>query len=106
MVRRIEQRIDFSDRDLAGSIRDLLNVVSGTNFALGDDTAVEAWLAMRDEQRRHLRIVHSNSEAIAGDARLSDFKDRSADAVPVPDANFIVGETFNGEVLSKLSVLE
>lgn len=37
---------------------------------------------------------------------MSYFKDRSADPVSVPNANFIVGETFNGEILSKLSVLE
>jgi hypothetical protein len=61
---------------------------------------------MRNKQSRHLRIVHPNSEAIAGDAGLSHFKDRSADPVSVPDANLIVGETFNGEILTKLSVLE
>ena len=61
---------------------------------------------MRNKQGRHLRIVHSNSEAIAGDTRLSHFKDCSADPVSVPNANLIVGEAFNGEILSKLSILE
>ena len=106
MVRRIEQRINFSDRDSAGSLRDLLNFVSSTNFALGDDTAIEPWPAMRNKQSRHLRIVHSNSETIAGDTRLRYFKDRSADPVSVPNANLIVGEAFHGEILSKLPVLE
>src|SRR5277367_879701 len=106
MVRGIEQRINFSDRDLVECLRDLLNFVSSTNFALRDDTAIEPWPVMRNNQSRHLRIIHSNSETIAGDTRLSYFKDRSADRVSVPNANLIVGETFHGEILSKLSVLE
>ena len=61
---------------------------------------------MRNKQSRHLRIVHSNSEAIAGDAWLSHLKDSTADPVSIPDANLIVGKTFNGEILSKLPVLE
>ena len=106
MVCRIEQRINFGDRDPVGAIRDLLNFVSSTNFAFRDDTAIEPWPAMRNKQGRHLGIVHANSEAIAGDAGLRHFKDRSADPVSVPNANLIVGETFDGEILSKLSVLE
>jgi hypothetical protein len=61
---------------------------------------------MRDEQSRHLRIVHPNSKAIAGDARLADFKDGAANSVLVANANLIVGKTFNREVLSKLPVFE
>ena len=37
---------------------------------------------------------------------MSHFKDGGADPVPVPNANLIVGETFDGEILSKLSILE
>jgi len=37
---------------------------------------------------------------------LSHFEDRSADPVSVPYANLSVGETFDREILSKLSVLE
>jgi len=61
---------------------------------------------MRNKQSRHPRIVHPDSDTIAGDTRLSNFKDRSADSVSVPNANLTVGETFNGEILSELSELE
>jgi hypothetical protein len=37
---------------------------------------------------------------------LRDFKDRCADSVSVADANLIVGEAVDGEILSKLAVLE
>ena len=106
MVCRIEQGISFSDRDPLRSIRDLLNFVSRTDLAFGDNTAIEPWPAMGNKQGGHLRIVHANSQAIAGDAGLTHFKDRSADPVSVPNANLIVGQTFHGEILTKLSVLE
>jgi hypothetical protein len=61
---------------------------------------------MRNEQSRHLRVVHSDSQAVAGDPGLSHLKDSIADPVSIPDANLIVGKTFDGEILSKLSVLE
>ncbi len=61
---------------------------------------------MRNKQSRHLGIVHSNSESIAGNAGLRHFKDSTADPVAIPDANLVVGKTLNGEILSKLPVLE
>jgi hypothetical protein len=61
---------------------------------------------MRNKQGRHLRIVHANSQPIAGDAGLSYFKYRGVNPVSVADADLIVGQTLNGEILTKLSVLE
>ncbi len=61
---------------------------------------------MRNKQSRHLRIVHSDSEAIAGGAGLSHLKDGGADPVSIPNADLIVGETVNSEIFSELSVLE
>jgi hypothetical protein len=106
MVRGIEQRISFSDGDIVRSVRDFLNFVSGANFAFRDNSEIEPWLPMRNDQRSDLGITHSNSETITGDTRLRHFKDRRADLVSVPNADFIVGETFNGEILAELSVLE
>lgn len=37
---------------------------------------------------------------------LSHFKHGSANPVPVPNADLIVGQTLNGEILTKLSVRE
>ena len=105
MVRRIEQRINFRDRDSARSIRDLLNFISSTNFALRNDTEIEPRSAMRDKQSRHLWIAHSNSETMAGDTRLRYLKDCSSDFVLGPNANFIVGN-FDRKILAKLAVFK
>jgi hypothetical protein len=61
---------------------------------------------MRDKQGWHLRIVHSNPEPVAGDARLCHLKDRAANPVPVSDTDLIIRKTFNSEILSELPVLE
>jgi hypothetical protein len=61
---------------------------------------------MRNNQSRHLRIVHSNSEAIAGNTRLSYFEHGSANPVSVLNANLIIGQTLDGEIFTKLSVCE
>jgi hypothetical protein len=61
---------------------------------------------MRDDERGHLRIIHSNSEPVAGDAGLCHLKDCIADSVPVSNADLTIRQTVNGEILSKLSVLE
>ncbi len=70
------------------------------------DAEVEAGSVMRDDQRGHPRLVHAEAEAIAGDARLADFEERRADPVAVTDADVVVGEPFDGEVLTELPVGE
>jgi hypothetical protein len=61
---------------------------------------------MRDNQSRHLRVIHSNSEAITRNARLSYLKDGAPDFVSIPDAHFSVRETINREILAKLPILK
>jgi hypothetical protein len=61
---------------------------------------------MGHQQRRHRRLVHADANAVTGDARLRDFERRSADAVAVADADLVVGETLDGEVLAELAVAE
>ena len=58
------------------------------------------------QQRRHRRLVHADANAVTGDARLRDFEQRSADAVAVADADLVVGETLDGEVLADLALGE
>ena len=49
---------------------------------------------------------HADPDAVAGDARLRDFEDGGADLVAVADADLVVAESFDGEVLAELSVDE
>jgi hypothetical protein len=61
---------------------------------------------MGDQQRRHLGLGHAHADAIAGDPRLRDLEDRPADAVPVADADAVIGQAIDGEVLPELTVGE
>ena len=59
---------------------------------------------MRDEQRRHLRLVHPDADAVARDPRLADLEQRRTDAVAVTDADLVIGEAGDREVLAELPV--
>jgi hypothetical protein len=50
-------------------------------------------------------LVHAEAEAIAGDARLADFEERRR-SVAIADADVVVGESFDGEVLTELPLGE
>lgn len=58
---------------------------------------------MSDEEGGHGGLVQADADAIAGDAGLGDFKEGSANAIAVADADFVVGETVDGEVLAELA---
>jgi hypothetical protein len=61
---------------------------------------------MRDQECRHLRVVHPYTDAIAGDARLRHLKQRAADPVAISDANLVIGKPIDCQVLAELTVLE
>ena len=61
---------------------------------------------VRNEQRRHCRLVHADADAIARDPRLSRLEQRIADAVAIADADVVVGEPLDSEVLTELAVAE
>ena len=67
---------------------------------------VEAGPAVGHEQRRHPRIVQADADAVAGDARLGDLEHGRADPVAVADADLVVAQPFDGEVLAELPVDE
>src|SRR6516165_5469116 len=61
---------------------------------------------MRNHKSRHLRVIHSNPEPIAGNAGLCHLEYSAANLVPVSYADFIVRQAVDGKILSELSVLE
>jgi hypothetical protein len=61
---------------------------------------------MRDQKRSHLRVIHPNTNAIAGDARLRHFKQRPAYPVAISDTNLVIGKALDGQVLAKLTVFK
>jgi hypothetical protein len=75
-------------------------------LALFEHAEVEAWAMMRNEQRGNPRVVHPDPDAVTGDAGLRDLEGGGADLVAVADADLVVTEPFDGEVLAELSVDE
>jgi len=104
--REIQQRVDVRNCHLLGSRGELDDLVSCLYLALLEHAEVEAWTVVRDEQRGNPRIVHTDPNPVAGDARLRHLEDRAADPVAIADADLPVAEPFHGEVLAELSAHE
>ena len=71
-----------------------------------EHSEVEARSSVRDEERRHARLVHPDPDPIARDPRLGDLEHRRADAIPVADADVVVAEPLDREVLAELAERE
>jgi hypothetical protein len=78
----------------------------GLHPPLGDDPQVEAGAVVADQQRGHLRLTQPQADPVAGDPRLSDLELGLADAVAVADADLVVGQPVDGEVLAEVAVAE
>ena len=103
---QVEQRVDLGDRHLLVSGGDLGDLVARLHVALFDHAEVEARAVVGDQQRRDRRIVHAQPDAVTGDARLADLEERAADPVAVADADLVVGQPLDREVLAELPVDE
>ena len=61
---------------------------------------------MRDQQRGHLRLLHADAHPVTGNARLRHFEQSAADPVTVADADLLVRQAVDGEVLPELPIDE
>ncbi len=104
--RRIEKRVDLRDGHAIVRLAHLDDAVAGAHVPFPKHAQVEARPAARRQQRRHPRFVHADADAIASYPRLRDLEQRGADLVPVTDANHIVGQPSDREILAELSVNE
>ena len=104
MRRKVKQRIDLGDRDLLRAGRHLDDLVPGADLALLQDPHVESRPVVADQQGRHLRAVHPYAEPIARDAGLGDFEDCPADPKPIADADLVIRQAVNRQVLAELAV--
>ena len=101
MTGQVQQRIDLGDAHLLGTGRDLDDLLAGLHLTLGDDPQIEAGPVVCDQERRHPRLADAHPGAVAGDPRLGDFENRRADPVAITDADFVVGQPLDGEVLAE-----
>ena len=74
--------------------------------AFGDDPQVEAWPPVGDHQRGHLGLAQAHADPEAGDAGLGDLELGLPDAIAVADADLVVRQPVDGEVLAELAVLQ
>jgi hypothetical protein len=56
------------------------------------------------EERSHPRLVEANPDPVAGRPWLGDLEHGRSDPEPVADADLVVGEPVDGEVLAELAV--
>jgi hypothetical protein len=106
MIGRIEERVDLSDGHSLLRLSHLHDFVAGAYLAFLQNAEVEPRPSAGCQQCRHPGLVHANAHAIAGNARLSDLEQCAADLITVADANGIVGQPFDREVLAELPVDE
>ena len=106
MTRRVQQGVHLGDGHALRAFGDQDDRVAGADVAFLEDAEVEARPSAGGQQGRHLRLVHANPDAVAGDARLGDLEQGRADPVAVADADLVVRQSLDGEVLAELPVDE
>ncbi len=104
MIRGIEKCVDLRDCHFLLRLSHFHDLVPRTHFAFLQDAEVESWSSTGCQQCRHARFIHSNADAVAGNARLSDLEDRTADLITIADAHGIIWQSFDCEVLAELAV--
>src|SRR5260370_36161486 len=103
MIGRIEERVDLCDGHSLLPLSNLHDFVAGADLAFLQHAQVEPRPSARCQQGRHPGLVHPNADAITGNARLRDLEQRAAYLITVSDADGIVGQPSDGEVLAQLS---
>jgi hypothetical protein len=106
MIGRIEQRIDFRNGHALSRLSDFNDFVARTHRAFTQHPEVEPWPTAGCQQCRHPRLVHSNTDPIAGNTRLSDLEECATDLITVANAYGIVSQPFDREIFSELTVDE
>src|SRR5262245_57943310 len=106
MPGRIEKCVDLRHGHAHFRLSHLPDLVPGADIALLQDAEVEPRPSAGCQQRRHPRLVHPDADAVAGNAGLSDLEQSPADLITIADADGVVRQPFDGEVLAELSVDE
>ena len=103
---QVEERVGLGYRHLLVAGGDLEDRVACLDVAFFEHAEIEARAMVGDEQRGDARVVHPDADAVAGDPRLRDLEERGPDAVTVADADLVVVQSVDGEVLAELPVDE
>ncbi len=101
---KVEQRVGLGDGQLLRARGELDDLVSRLHLTFLEDSEVEAGATVRDEERGNAGVVHADPDAVARDPRLGDFEGCRSDLVAVTDADLVVAEAVDREVLAELAV--
>jgi hypothetical protein len=101
-VRQIQQRVYVGNAELMAATAGSHDVVTGSHLSFGDHPQVESRTTLGDKQIRHLRLVETQPDPKTRHPRLGDLELRVTDAVAIADADIVVGESADGEVLSEV----
>ena len=82
------------------------NLVTRADIAFLEDAEVEAWPSARGQERSHSRLVHADADAVAGGPGLGHLVQSGPDPITVADANLVIRQSLDGEVLAELPVGE
>src|SRR5438309_5985352 len=103
MTGQIEKRIDFCDCHSLFCFPYFFDLVTCAYFAFLKNTEIESGTSIGGQQCRHSGLVQSDANAIAGNTWLRHLEDGASDPITIPDADHLVGQSFDGEILSELS---
>src|SRR5579862_1191310 len=91
MSRQIQERVNFGHGNSLRTTDNFCNVVARPHFPFLQHAKVESWSVMFYEQGRHTRLVQADADAVAGYARLRDFKYRITNAVAIANEYLEIG---------------
>ena len=102
MTGKIEQSICFSDAHALRTIADFYDLITGCDLADFHHTQVESGSVTLHQQGGHTRLVHPNSNPVAGHPGLRHFEQCAANPITVTNADLVVRQTVHREILAEL----
>jgi hypothetical protein len=103
VVGRVEQRVDLGDGHPLGGLAGQGDLVAGADLTFLEHPEVEPGAVAAGEEGRHPRLAGADADAVAGDPGLGHLEQGAANAVAVADADDVVGQAVDGEVLAEVS---
>src|SRR5712691_2261373 len=106
VVGGVQQRIDLRNGHALLPSSDQEDRVTGADLTFLEDAEVEARPSAGGQESSHLRLVRANPDAVAGDPGLGHLEQSSPDPEAVADADLVIRQPLDGEVLAELPVGE
>src|SRR5258708_4899951 len=103
MTWQIQQSIHFSYRDLFATFGNFYDLIASAHLSFLQNAEVKSGPVMCYKQGWHARLVHADADAVTRYARLCHFKYRITDSVSVTNADLVIRQSFNGEILAELT---